>query len=265
MICCLLWILPPERSIWNGQRPCLHSHFFCLFRFVFFFVVVFCFSHLRGASGMVNVLVSIPRSLWGQETLNLPEYICIWRSLETPDWLLSKKLVSCLGFTIFSKPEPLNNLGEKDEDLELSEPLADAHAGALAEREAHKRMNCLLGEQIHELLSNAGYQTYIFFLGFHPSFWQEHFGVVDELKRRWRHVKLSMSIFQYAHLRCRFLQTPGLKRFCPPQGCAAWSYGTELPQCQLGEYAPRLPDLAPEHWKKSNCYFPCCPVFQNYF
>ena len=33
------------------------------------------FFHLRGASGMVNVLVSIPRSLWGQETLNLPEYI----------------------------------------------------------------------------------------------------------------------------------------------------------------------------------------------
>ena len=86
-------------------------------------------------------------------------------------------------YKFFKKPEPLNNLGEKDEDLELSEPLANAHAGALAEREAHKRMNCLLGEKIHELLSKA-HHTYIFFFGFHPSFWQEHFGVVDKLKRR---------------------------------------------------------------------------------
>ena len=103
-----------------------------------------------------------------------------------------KRLVSwLLGFTSFSKPEPLNNLGEKDEDLELSEPLADAHAGALAEREAHERMNCLLWEKMHELLSYAGHHTYIFFLGFHPSFWQEHFGVVDELKRRWKLAKPS--------------------------------------------------------------------------
>ena len=86
-------------------------------------------------------------------------------------------------YKVFKKPEPLNNLGEKYEDLELSEPLADAHAGALAEREAHERMNCLLGEKTRELLSNA-HHTYIFFLGFHPSFWQEHFGVVDKLKRR---------------------------------------------------------------------------------
>ena len=82
-----------------------------------------------------------------------------------------------------SKPEALNNLGEKDEDLQLSEPLADAHPGALPEREAHERMNCLLGEEMLELLSNV-HDSYIFFLGFHPSFWQEHFGVVDKLKRR---------------------------------------------------------------------------------
>ena len=191
MICCLLWILPPERSIWNGQRPCLHS----------------------------QILVR-PGN---------PEFarVYIWRSLEAPDWLLSKRLVSWLGFTNLSKPEPLNNLGEKDEDLELSEPLADAHAGALAEREAHKRMNWLLGEMIHELLSKA-HDTYIFFLGFHPSFWQEHFRVVDKLKRRWKHVKLSMSISKFAHLRCRLLQTPGLKKYFPPQGCAAWSYSREL-------------------------------------
>ena len=114
--------------------------------------------------------------------------------------LIEKACILARIYNFFCKPEPLNNLGEKDEDLELSEPLADAHAGALAEREAHKRMNSLLGEQIHELLSNAGYQTYIFFLGFHPSFWQEHFGVVDKLKRRWKHVKLSMSISKFAHL-----------------------------------------------------------------
>ena len=35
-------------------------------------------------------------------------------------------------------------LGEKNEDLKLSEPLADAHAGALTKGKAHKRMNCLL-------------------------------------------------------------------------------------------------------------------------
>ena len=40
------------------------------------------FFHLRGASGMVNVLVSIPRSLWGQETLSLLEYIYVlWKPL----------------------------------------------------------------------------------------------------------------------------------------------------------------------------------------
>ena len=157
------------------------------------------FFHPRGASGMVNVLVSIPRSLWGQETLSLQEYIYVLR--KPPIDFYRKGLYLGKDIQIVSKPEPLNNLGEKDEDLELSEPLADAHAGALAEREAHKRMNCLLGEEMHELSSNAGHHTYIFFLGFHPSFWQEHFGVVDELKRRWKHVKLSMSISKFAHLR----------------------------------------------------------------
>ena len=41
-------------------------------------------------------------------------------------------------------PEPLDNLGKKNEDFELSESFADAHAGALAKGEAHKRMDCLL-------------------------------------------------------------------------------------------------------------------------
>ena len=158
-------VFPPERSIWNGQRSCFHSQ-----------------------------ILMRPGN---------PEFarVYTWRSLESPNWLLSKKLVSWQGFTNFSKPEPLNNLGEKYEDLQLSEPLANAHAGALPEREAHKRMNRLLWEKIHELLSNV-HDTYIFFLGFHPSFWQEHFGVVDKLKRRWEHVKLSMSISKFAHLGC---------------------------------------------------------------
>ena len=103
-------VFPPERSIWNGQRSCLHS----------------------------QILVR-PGN---------PEFARVYlRSLEAPDWLLSKRLVSWEGFKQISKPEPLNNLGEKDEDLQLSEPLADAHPGALPEREAHERMNCLLGEK----------------------------------------------------------------------------------------------------------------------
>ena len=53
---------------------------------------------------------------------------------------IQKKLLS---------PESLDNLGEKNEDLKLSEPLADAHAGALAKGKAHKRMNCLLKQMIH--------------------------------------------------------------------------------------------------------------------
>ena len=83
---------------------------------------------------------------------------------------IEKACILAGSYKVFKKPEPLNNLGEKYEDLELSEPLANAHAGALPEREAHKRMNCLLWEKIHELLSKA-HDTYIFFLGFHPSFW----------------------------------------------------------------------------------------------
>ena len=43
-----------------------------------------------------------------------------------------------------SKPESLYNLGEKNEDFKLSEPLANAHAGALSKWKAHKGMNCLL-------------------------------------------------------------------------------------------------------------------------
>ena len=247
MICCLLWFFHPRGA--SGMVNVLVSipTFFC---FCFF---VFCFSHLRGASGMVNVLVSIPRSLWGQETLSLQEYIYVLR--KPPIDFYRKGLYLGKDIQIVSKPEPLNNLGEKDEDLELSEPLADAHAGALAEREAHKRMNCLLGEEMHELSSNAGHHTYIFFLGFHPSFWQEHFGVVDELKRRWKHVKLSKSISKFAHLRCRLLSgCPDLKIF-PTSGLCCMVIWHRTATVPVGRICPPTSRSCSRTLKEGNQLF----------
>ena len=66
----------PGRS-WNTSLQDLMNWSLILVKktHIFKWFVVCCgFSRLRGASGMVNVLVSIPRSLWGQETLSLLEY-----------------------------------------------------------------------------------------------------------------------------------------------------------------------------------------------
>ena len=90
-------------------------------------------TNLRGASGRVNVLVSIPRSLWGHDTLN--SNLPIWGIMTIYAENTQKTPLS---------PEPLDNLGKKNEDFELSESFADAHAGALAKGEAHKRMDWLL-------------------------------------------------------------------------------------------------------------------------
>ena len=162
-------VFPPERSIWNGQRSCLHS----------------------------QILVRPGNPEFDLSILIYWVYVCRLEPLNRLTGFAKKRSSNYLHFcktNKISQPEPLNNLGEKYEDLELSEPLANAHAGALAEREAHKRMNRLLWEKIHELLSKA-HHTYIFFLGFHPSFWQEHFGVVDKLKRRWKHVIFKICSF----------------------------------------------------------------------
>ena len=79
-------------------------------------------------------------------------------------------------------------------------------------------MNCLLGEEMHELSSNAGHHTYIFFLGFHPSFWQEHFGVVDKLERRCSlqnsQYQCQIRLFTALLQRCWLLQSLGRENNC---------------------------------------------------
>ena len=166
---------------------------FFVFCFVFFFVVVFCFSHLRGASGMVNVLVSIPRSLWGQETLSLLEY--------SPRLTFIEKATILARIYIFFKTWTAEQSWREGWRPRAQRTSCRRTCGCLG-RTGGSRKDELLAwrEEMLELLSKA-HDTYIFFLGFHPSFWQEHFGVVDKLKRRWKHVKLSMSISKFAHLR----------------------------------------------------------------
>ena len=61
-------------------------------------------------------------------------------NLRYNDHLCRKHTKGIIQKTLLS-PEPLDNLGKKNEDFELSESFADAHAGALAKGEAHKRMD----------------------------------------------------------------------------------------------------------------------------